>query len=183
MKFLGNKATAMPLAAVAAMLAFGVPQADAQGLFERLFGGGIRHSPQGDFPPPPSRQKPKYMPNATAPAASRISSPSYYSYKSDPLVRVDFSPLTATPEPAMPQDAAFQPYSATSAAFREAIAGLDDYELYAEKDIAKALIAYYSANPDFIWVTGASANSRAQDAVRVLGEATSYGLTPADYTV
>ncbi|TIN21321.1 MAG: hypothetical protein E5Y59_02240, partial [Mesorhizobium sp.] len=66
---------------------------------------------------------------------------------------------------------------------REAIAGLDDYELYAEKDIAKALVAYYAANPDFIWVTGANANSRAQDAVRVLGEATSYGLTPADYTV
>ncbi|TKB61559.1 MAG: hypothetical protein E5W81_20830, partial [Mesorhizobium sp.] len=68
-------------------------------------------------------------------------------------------------------------------AFREAIAGLDGYDLYAEKDIAKALIAYYSANPDFIWVTGTSPNSRAEDAVRVLGEAASYGLTPADYTV
>ncbi|RWK87942.1 MAG: hypothetical protein EOR45_29245, partial [Mesorhizobium sp.] len=78
MKFLGNKATVMPLAAVAAMLAFGVPQADAQGFFERLFGGGVRHSRQGDFPLPPSRQRPKYKPNATAPAASRISSPSYY---------------------------------------------------------------------------------------------------------
>ncbi|RWK54987.1 murein L,D-transpeptidase [Mesorhizobium sp.] len=183
MKFLGNKATVMPLAAVAAMLALGVPQADAQGFFERLFGGGVRHSRQGDFPLPPSRQRPKYKPNATAPAASRISGPSYYTYKSDPLVRVDFSTLTAAPEPAMPQDAAFQPSSATGAAFREAIAGLDDYELYAEKDIAKALVAYYAANPDFIWVTGANANSRAQDAVRVLGEATSYGLTPADYTV
>ena len=184
MKFLGNKATVMPLAAVAAMLAFGVPQADAQGFFERLFGGGgVRHSPRGDFPLPPSRQKPKYKPYAAAPAASRIRSPSYYTYKSDPLVRVDFSTLTAAPEPAMPQDAAFQPSSATGAAFRQAIAGLDDYELYAEKDIAKALVAYYAANPDFIWVTGASANSRAQDAVRVLGEATSYGLTPADYTV
>jgi murein L,D-transpeptidase YcbB/YkuD len=193
MKFLGNRATVIPLAAVAAMLAFGVPQADAQGLFERLFGGGIRHTPQGDFPPPPYR---KYNQKQKAPAVSRnvgnkrsgggavqISSPSYYTYKSDPLVRVDFSTLTAAPEPAMPQDAAFQPSSATGAAFREAIAGLEDYELYAEKDIAKALVAYYSANPDFIWVTGASANSRAQDAVRVLGEATSYGLTPADYTV
>jgi len=32
-------------------------------------------------------------------------------------------------------------------------------------------------------VNGTSLNSRAQDAVRVLGEAASYGLTPADYTV
>ncbi|TIT47054.1 MAG: hypothetical protein E5W72_20955, partial [Mesorhizobium sp.] len=96
-------------------LAFGMPQADAQGLFERLFGGGIRHTPQGDFPPPPSRQKSRFKPNAKAPAVSRsagnkrggvqISSPSYYTYKSDPLVRVDFSTLAVTPEPAMPQDA------------------------------------------------------------------------------
>ncbi|TIT01809.1 MAG: hypothetical protein E5W87_13245, partial [Mesorhizobium sp.] len=95
MKFLGNKATVMPLAVIAAMLAFGMPQADAQGLFERLFGGGIRHTPQGDFPPPPSRQKSRFKPNAKAPAVSRsagnkrggvqISSPSYYTYKSDPL--------------------------------------------------------------------------------------------------
>ncbi|TIT60305.1 MAG: hypothetical protein E5W63_14435, partial [Mesorhizobium sp.] len=106
----------------------------------------------------------------------------YYTYKADRLVRVDFSTLATAPQPAAPQDAAFVP-SATGAAFHDAIAGLSDYELYAEPDIAKALIAYYSANPDFIWVGGTSPNNRAQDAVRVLGEAASYGLTPADYTV
>ncbi|MER9892723.1 murein L,D-transpeptidase [Mesorhizobium sp. M0119] len=185
MKLLGNKATVLPFAVAAAMLAFGAPKAEAQGFFDMLFGGGVKHAPpKGNFPPPPSKYKPK------APAASgggggggaQISSPSYYTYKSDPLVRVDFSALSAAPEPATPQDAAFEP-AATGAAFREAIAGLDGYDLYAEKDIAKALIAYYSANPDFIWVTGTSPSSRAQDAVRVLGEAASYGLTPADYTV
>ncbi|MER8461872.1 murein L,D-transpeptidase [Mesorhizobium sp. M1396] len=179
MKFLGNKAAVMPLMAITATLAFGAPQAGAQGLFDMLFGGGVKHAPQGEFPPPPPKNKPK------APGGGgsvRISGPSYYTYKADRLVRVDFSALAATPEPAVPQDAAFVP-SVTVAAFREAIAGLGDYELYAEPDIAKALIAYYSANPDFIWVTGTSLNSRAQDAVRVLGEASSYGLTPADYTV
>ncbi|PAQ09496.1 L,D-transpeptidase family protein [Mesorhizobium temperatum] len=179
MKFLGNKATVMPLAVVTLMLAFGMPQADAQGLFERLFGGGIRRAPQGDFPPPP-RHRPK--PREFAGGGSRINSPSYYTYKADRLVRVDFATLMAAPQPVAPQDAAFVP-SLTSDAFREAIAGLGDYELYAESDIAKALIAYYSANPDFIWVTGTGPNGRAQDAVRVLGEATSYGLTPADYSV
>ncbi|MER8972455.1 MULTISPECIES: murein L,D-transpeptidase [unclassified Mesorhizobium] len=187
MKFLGNKATVLPFAVAAAMLAFGAPKAEAQGFFDMLFGGGVKHAPpKGNFPPPPS----KYKPKPKAPAASgggggggaQISGPSYYTYKSDPLVRVDFSALSAAPEPATPQDAAFEP-AATGAAFREAIAGLDGYDLYAEKDIAKALIAYYSANPDFIWVTGTSPSSRAQDAVRVLGEAASYGLTPADYTV
>ncbi|MFD1986944.1 murein L,D-transpeptidase [Mesorhizobium newzealandense] len=180
MKFLGNKATVMPLVAISATLAFGVPQAGAQGLFEMLFGGGIKHAPQGEFPPPPPKNKPK------APGGSgggvRISGPSYYTYKADRLVRIDFSALATAPQPATPQDAAFVP-SVTGAAFRDAVAGLSDYELYAEPDVAKALIAYYSANPDFIWVTGTSLNSRAQDAVRVLGEASSYGLTPADYTV
>ncbi|TJW17952.1 MAG: murein L,D-transpeptidase [Mesorhizobium sp.] len=181
MKFLGNRATLLPLAAVAATLAFGVPQAGAQGLFEMLFGGGIRHAPQGDFPPPP-----KYRARPDVPAngggGARISGPSYYTYKADRLVRVDFTALMAAPQPATPQDAAFVP-SLTSNAFREAIAWLGDYEFYAEPNIAKALIAYYSANPDFIWVTGTGPNIRAQDAVRVLGEAASYGLAPADYTV
>lgn len=181
MKFLGNKATVMPLLAVTATLAFGVPQAGAQGLFDMLFGGGVKHAPKGEFPPPPPKHKPKPKAPASG-GGARISSPSYYTYKADRLVRVDFSALAATPEPATPQDAAFVP-SATGAAFRDAVASLGDYELLAEPDIAKALIAYYSANPDFIWISGTSLNSRAQDAVRVLGEASSYGLTPADYTV
>ncbi|RVA56727.1 murein L,D-transpeptidase [Mesorhizobium sp. M7A.F.Ca.US.001.01.1.1] len=182
MKFLGNKATVMPLMAITATLAFGVPQAGAQGLFDMLFGGGVRHAPKGEFPPPPPKNKPKPKVSGGGGGNVKISSPSYYTYKADRLVRVDFSALAATPAPATPQDAAFVP-SATGAAFRDAVASLGDYELLAEPDIAKALIAYYSANPDFIWISGTSLNSRAQDAVRVLGEASSYGLTPADYTV
>lgn len=181
MKFLGKKATAMPLVAIAATLALGAPQAGAQGLFDMLFGGGIRHEPQGEFPPPP-KHKPKAPAGGGGGGGAKISSPSYYTYKADKLVRVDFATLSAAPQPATAQDAAFVP-SATGAAFHDAVAGLGDYELYAEPDIAKALIAYYSANPDFIWVNGTSPNNRAQDAVRVLGEAASYGLTPADYTV
>ncbi|MER8628463.1 murein L,D-transpeptidase [Mesorhizobium opportunistum] len=181
MKFLDKKTTVVSLMAITATLAFGTPQAGAQGLFDMLFGGGVKHSPKGDFPPPPPN-KPKPKVSAGGGDGVRISSPSYYTYKADRLVRVDFSALAAAPQPATPQDAAFVP-SATVAAFHEAIAGLSDYELYAEPDIAKALIAYYSANPDFIWVGGSTPNSRAQDAVRVLGEAASYGLTPADYTV
>lgn len=178
MKFLRNKATVIPLVAMTATLALGVPHAGAQGLLEMIFGGGVKRAPQGEFPPPP----PKYKPKAPAAGGVKISSPSYYTYKADRLVRVDFSTLTTASQPATPQDAAFVP-STTGAAFRDAIAGLGDYELYAEPDVAKALIAYYSANPDFIWVTGSGPNNRAQDAVRVLGEAASYGLTPADYTV
>ncbi|TGV77567.1 hypothetical protein EN788_67520, partial [Mesorhizobium sp. M2D.F.Ca.ET.145.01.1.1] len=59
MNFLGKKATVMPLVAITATLAFGTPQAGAQGLFDMLFGGGIRHEPNGEFPPPPPKHKPK----------------------------------------------------------------------------------------------------------------------------
>ncbi|MEP6565543.1 MAG: hypothetical protein ABJB10_10420, partial [Mesorhizobium sp.] len=129
MKFFGKRATLMPLAAVTATLAFGVPQAGAQGLFEMLFGGGIKHAPQGDFPPPP-KHKPKVPAGGGGGGGTRISSPSYYTYKADRLARVDFAPLVAAQPQVTAQDAAFVP-SATSTAFREAVAGLSDYELYA----------------------------------------------------
>lgn len=164
--------------AIATALAFGQQPASAQGLFDMLFGGGIRHNSQGEFPPPP---KPRKVQPGTG-GSVRISSPTYNTYRADKLVRVDFKSLLPAPPPATAQDAAFVP-SVTGSAFRDALAGLSDYELFAEPDIAKALIAYYSANPDFIWVTGDAPNSRAQDAVRVLGGAASYGLTPADYSV
>ncbi|RRI03907.1 murein L,D-transpeptidase [Mesorhizobium tamadayense] len=175
MKILGNKRAVMPIA-IAAALAFGQQPASAQGLFDMLFGGGLRHNPQGEFPPPPRKLQP-----GTG-GGARISSPTYNIYRADKLVRVDFKSLLPVPQPATAQDAAFVP-SVTSNTFRDAVAGLSDYELFAEPDIAKALIAYYSANPDFIWLTDSALNGRAQDAVRVLGEAASYGLTPADYTV
>ncbi|RVB59244.1 hypothetical protein EN906_31980, partial [Mesorhizobium sp. M7A.F.Ca.CA.004.06.1.1] len=90
MKFLGNKATVMPLVAIAATLAFGVPQAGAQGLFDMLFGGGVKHAPKGEFPPPPPKHKPKpKAPASGGGGGARISSPSYYTYKADRLVRVD----------------------------------------------------------------------------------------------
>jgi murein L,D-transpeptidase YcbB/YkuD len=179
MKFLGNKQVAVPLA-IAATLAFGQQPASAQGLFDMLFGGGIRHNPQGEFPPPP---KPRKVQPSGGPSV-RISSPTYNTYKADKLVRVDFKSLIGAtpPQPASAQDAAYVP-SAAGNAFHDALAGLSDYELLAEPDIAKALVAYYAANPDFIWVSDNAPNARAQDAVRVLGEAATYGLTPADYNV
>jgi murein L,D-transpeptidase YcbB/YkuD len=181
MKILGTKKVVMPIA-IAATLAFVQQPASAQGLFDMLFGGGIRHNPQGEFPPPPKPRKIRPGALDGEGGGVRISSPTYNTYRADKLVRVDFKSLLPATPPATAEDAAFVP-SVTSTAFRDAVAGLSDYELFAEPGIAKALIAYYSANPDFIWVSDNAPNGRAQDAVRVLGEAASYGLTPADYSV
>ncbi|WP_269929584.1 L,D-transpeptidase family protein [Aminobacter sp. HY435] len=170
-----KKPVSLPLVALAAILAMGAPDASAQNLFDILFGGNSRNSrpmrqPHGEFPPAP-----KKAPKRAAPA--KISAPSYYTYKTDQLVPVDFSKLNAAA-----QSVSLEP-SLSGTAFREALAGLTEFDLLAERDIAKALVDHYSASPDFIWVTGQSANSRAEDSVRVLGDAASHGLHSADYAV
>jgi len=173
MKLFGRKTTLLPLAALSALLLAGAPQASARNLFDMLFGGGVRERPRGDFPPPP---KPKSKQGKVV-AAPKITGPSYYDYKADALVKVAFSALLAAPRPA-----GFEP-SLTGATFREAVAGLQDFDLSAEKDVAKALVEFYSDNPDFIWASGLNANGRAVEAVRTLSDADSFGLVAAEYSV
>lgn len=158
----------MIAASLLAIAASAAPPANAQNLFDMLFGGGIKKQ-RGDFPPPPEPKK--------AAPIQTISAPSYYDYKADPLVRADFSAIVA-----LSRTATFEPMLAGST-FREAAAGLEGYELRTEKDVAKALADYYAANPDFIWVSGFDPNERARDAVRALGDADSFGLIAAEYAV
>ena len=135
----------------------------------RYYGGGEDYR-FGKRPKRPVARRP------TA-AAAKISAPSYYNYKATALQRVDFTALAAIGQSASLDQAT------SGTAFREAVAGLAGYELFAEPEIAKALVEYYSANPDFIWVTANEVNERGSDAVRVLGEAASHGLSPADYAI
>jgi len=163
------KLRALPLAATAAaMMAFTGPAA-AQNFFDMLFGGGVKHRQSGDFPEAPTKPKPKPI--------VKVSGPSYYDYKVEPLVRVDFSALVA-----LGQTAGFEP-ALSGNTFRDAVANLKDFGLPAEKDVAKALADYYAAHPDFIWVSGFGPNGRAQEAIRTLGDAASHGLIPAEYSV
>jgi murein L,D-transpeptidase YcbB/YkuD len=175
-----KKPLSLPLTALAAILAFGVPHAGAANLFDILFGGGAKRTKTADLPQPkPSPQKKK---TTAAKSAAKVTGPSYYTYKSDSLVRVDFSVLLAAPAVTTLQPIAFDP-SLKENPFRDALVGLEGFDLLAEKDVAKALTDYYATNPDFIWVSGDSVNARAQEAVRVLSDAASYGLLPSDYNV
>jgi len=190
MKRFAQKALLIPFA-LAGTLAVGLPDAQAQSLFDRLFGGGAVRSPRledsGQQPrsgryndngryyregDQPDRQRPR------KPAAiAKISAPSYYNYKAPVLQRVDFASLAS-----IGQSASLDQANAGTA-FREAAAALAGYELFAEPEIAKALVKFYSASPDFIWVSHGEINERGRDAVRVLSEAASHGLSPADYAV
>ena len=171
MALLTRWSTAVALAALVSGSALPAQQAHAQTLFETLFGGGLKKTKQSDFPTrPPAARK--------AVPATRISAPAYYTYKADPLVRVNFAAI-ATPSA---EPVAFDP-SAARSAFKDALPGLEGYELLAESRIAKALVVYYAATPGFIWVENGAPNARAAEAVRVLGGADSFGLEPADYAV
>lgn len=156
---------------VAMSIALPAPSAQAQGFFDALFGGPVKRRTQ--FPPTPSAPKDK---PAKKPS-TRISAPSYNQYRADALVRVDFSSLIKKPQA---EPAAFD---AAAPASEDAFAGLVDFELFAEKPIATALVAHYAANPTPLWFADGQPNQKARDAMRVLGEAESYGLVAGDYAV
>ena len=177
MRHFARKASSLVLGALVLSLSIGVPQANSQGLFDRLFGGGIKKTKKTDFPPPPKQRKKNSGGAGGGVAIAKISAPSYYTYKADGLRRVDFSLLASTA-----QSASLDALS-IGTAFRASVAGLDGYELLAEADVAKALSDHYVTHPDFIWVTDGAPNERAREAIRVLGEAASHGLAPVDYNV
>ena len=158
-------------AAVLALAIAGTPPAHSQNLFDRLFGGGIgRH--REPSPPPPPPQKPLV----------KIAAPSYYTYKVDALVGV------RVPKPAPVVDASLPGFglpglNLAAVSFAEAMSALTDLDLSAEKDVAEAIAKHYAAHPDFVWVSGYHVNGRAEQALRVLADAASYGLDPSEYAV
>ena len=189
MKTFRRRFVALSLLALGASVAMGASGAFAQTFFERLFGGpryerynDMRDRGQyqwrgpyngrgyGDAPPVQERAP-------TPRPMVKISGPTHRPYKADPLVRVDFTPVIDAPH-----ETTFQP-SLQASGFADARSALAGFDLYATKDVAKALNDYYSQHPDFIWVSGFGPNSRAEEAIRVLGDAASYGLNPADYAV
>jgi len=91
MKFFAAKAVSLPLVALTALLASGVPEAGAATLFELLFGNRperrVRVAPRPHYRQDAPRRAPR--------AAPRITGPAYYNYRADALKLVDFAPLAA----------------------------------------------------------------------------------------
>lgn len=146
---------------LAASMVLSPGDAKSQSLFDLLFGGN-RLNRRDRVEPPKEIVK--------------ISSPRYYKYKADALQAVDFAPVieAAGVDALSPK---------LDGMFAQAVMGLEGQKLVAEPEIGKALQQFYSKRPEFIWVSGYGPNSRAAAAIRVLGEAASYGLEPGDYAV
>jgi murein L,D-transpeptidase YcbB/YkuD len=191
MKFSTRRAAALPVLAVALYGALPVGTASAQYLFERLFNEN-RYERQIEPAAPPA-----------PPPAPKVAAPQYYTYKVDALVRVDFRAIAALPAAGTNDRAATHSVTLASAqpganvvtlndaqavdpareAFAAAMSALAGTELFAEKDIADALVAHYRARPAFMWVSDGVASVRAGGVLEVLAEAPRHGLLAADYQV
>lgn len=218
MKMARSTTLAVSAAAAVAILTAGVHETSAQNLFQRLIQSNQHGRVQPMQPAEPAEPAAQQAaPRATAP---RVSGPSYYTYKTDPLVRVDFAgivpqrekdaalsapagidrtavgstmmeeaPAVAAAEPAL-ADTAQEEAAREDAGPRQRqlltdaqIAALQAFELLAEKEVAEAIVAHYSAAPEFIWVSEGKPDARAQEAMRVLADAAGHGLDPRDYAV
>jgi len=114
----------------------------------------------------------------------KVSGPTYYTYKPDALVPIDFSKLdpqiTSSSGPAGVQPANL---SLQSNVFADALDALKATHERAIKEIADAVVEYYSVHHAFIWVSGYNANEKAAKLSAFLANVGEDGLDPADYAV
>jgi L,D-transpeptidase YcbB len=171
MTFRIGKSAVLPLVSLASVLALGVPHAGAENIFDALFGRNRFPAP----PPGPAEQMPPQQEIRPA-VLPKVAQPTYHDYHAAPLVKVDFNPIIQA-------SYADQPMTLQSGGFIDARQGLQGFNLMADRQVAKALVDYYSKNPGFIWVSGLAPNGRAEQAMKVLADAGSYGLNPVDYAV
>ena len=109
----------------------------------------------------------------------RIEGAKYYTYKPDALKTVSFASLaevvTASAEPSE--------LRLGTTPFGEARSHLASFKMRTLDQVAHAIEAHYSENPEFIWVTGWRVNDKARAALAALERADKFGLFSADYQV
>lgn len=68
-------------------------------------------------------------------------------------------------------------------AFDEARGHLASMKLRALSEVGKAVTAFYSANPAYLWISGDAPNARASAVLAAFADAETVGLDPRDYAV
>ena len=155
----------------------------AQGFFERLFGQqrydyrdrqrvrGYRARERERLRQRSVRQVPV--------KPIRVQGAKYYSYKPDALKTASFASLaevvTASAEP--------DDLRLGTTPFGEARGHLASFKMRTLPEVGKAIKAYYTENPEFIWVTGWRINDRARAAMAALERAGDFGLSASDYQI
>ena len=170
----------------------------AQNLFERLFNPPRNNSRRYNSPryedralrdvrrqrarerEQLARQRQRQFPQQQLPSTPiRIEGAKYYAYQPDALKPVSFASLakvvTASTEP--------DDLQLGTTPFGEARGHLASFRMRTFDQVAKAIKAHYSDNPEFIWVTGWRVNDKAGAALAALQRADAFGLSARDYQV
>ncbi|MBR7653996.1 murein L,D-transpeptidase [Brucella oryzae] len=132
------------------------------------------------------------------PPAQRVTvkGPQIYDYKPDALVNIDFSALdmqvTAATEPAVvdPLTSGMSPIrpqireeTPGQRAFDAAVDYLKSVNVKAEKEIAQAIVDYYSNERSFMWSADHKVLDRAKNVAAFFARADEDGLNPDEYAV
>ncbi|PRD41528.1 peptidoglycan-binding protein [Phyllobacterium phragmitis] len=172
-----------------------------------------KSQPPAEAAPPPAAARAPRAPRAAAPAQPRaaarqpaatikrviVKGPQVYDYKPDTLVRVDFSKLdmqmtsateggTDRPQvdaitsgmPPLPQKASS---SNETNVFAAAIEHLKTTDVHAKKEIADAIVDFYSTHQKFLWSAGLDVAPQAKDVAALFARAGEEALDPEEYAV
>jgi murein L,D-transpeptidase YcbB/YkuD len=166
--------------------------------------------PQYGFPPPSwSRQaygnsdwmpSQRSAPMREAPARPmpqvHVDNPDFYNYTPDKMKTASLTKICAVKPDAVAQEpkpdasnettgaaAGDNAQPAPSSPFAQACANAPSLSLRVLPPVGDALIAYYSAHPDFLWSADGKVSAKALAAIAFLGASDKYGLDPADYRV
>lgn len=125
-----------------------------------------------------------------------VKGPQIYDYKPDALVNIDFSALdmqvTAATEPSVvdtltsgmsPIGPQLREETPGQRAFDAATDYLKSVNVKAEKEIAQAIVDYYSNQRSFMWSTDNKVLDRAKDVAAFFARADEDGLNPDEYVV
>ncbi len=193
--------------ALAASTLFSTAQAQAANSLLELFQQRRQQQAQPAQPPvqsapaaPAQRTaKPVSVPRAAVPPAQRVTvkGPQIYNYKPDTLIKVDFSAVdmqvTAAVDPARvdPLTSGMSPIGPSKKvdetqgerAFDAATEYLKTVDVKAEKQIAEAIVSFYSEKRTFLWSSDSKALDTARNVAAFFAQADDDGLNPEEYAV
>jgi L,D-transpeptidase YcbB len=118
-------------------------------------------------------------------ALPRVKSPSYYTYKADPVRPIKVSGLfpAAMASSGVDTPPVVNASAPVSPDVTASISPALSFNVKALDDVATAVEAYYAAPSKQIWVSETGVNDQARAVMHILAKADTVGLDPADYAV
>ncbi|MGA1803500.1 L,D-transpeptidase family protein [Rhizobium sp. HT1-10] len=159
--------------------------AHAMTLMDFIRGGKGRSQQQVDSSqilPPSMPIAPVPKENSASGPAPKVSSPTYYTYKPEPMRAVATNKFADPVVTGAVADASSAPVAVDPSNSQRRY--LTEARLTATNDVAKALEAYYSdGRKPLVWIADNNVSDRAKAAMDVLAQADMIGLDPNDYKV